>query len=125
MIKFSNYKTKKISEIFEGFIILSEKELEDRIKKSDDELLKVFGGLDLKVESQYKRCMLVSNHIHKGSVVLPVDTYFKKFNSGTKTVDLWFTSETSAKKFVDKFFYKLVNYTGDDINRYILIISEQ
>ena len=127
MIKFSNYKVTRIPEIFEGFTILSEEELEDRIQKSYNKTLFVFGGFDLKVEQRSKKFMLCSDYIYKGSVGLPVNTYFRKFKSEhirTRTINLWFTSKESAEKFLKKFYYKFVNYTGD-INRYTLIISER
>ena len=127
MIKFSNYKRTIISEIFEGFTILSEEELEDRIQKSRYKRLNVYGGLGLNIEPNLKNFTLVSDYISSGSLFSPANTYFSEFDpkdKKDKTISLWFTSPELAKTFIKKFYYKKTSYTGD-LNRSILIISER
>lgn len=126
MIKFSNYKRIGISKIFEGFTILSEKELEDRIQKTPRKRLTVHGGLELKVDPDLKNFTLVSDYISSGSLFSPVSTYFSEFDPKIKknrTIFLWFTSLKSAEKFLKKFYYKKIPYVKD-LNKSILIISE-
>ena len=127
MIKFSNYKITRISEIFEGFNILSEEELEDRIQKTRYKRLNVYGGLNLEVDPNLKNFILVSGDILSGTLFSPASTYFSEFDpkdKETRVIHLWFTSPELAKTFIIKFYYKNTPYIGD-INRSILIISEQ
>lgn len=126
MIKFFNYKTTDISGIFEGFTILSEEELNDRIQNANRNSLPVFGGLELVVDSKLKYFNLISDYVSTGTLFPPAETYFTKFASKDekkKTINLWFTSQVLAELFVRKFYLKQTNYVGD-LNRPLLIISE-
>ena len=128
MIKFFNYKTKKISEIFEGFTILSEEELEDRIQKSPRKRLNVYGGgCKLKIDFDLKNFTLVSDYISSGALFSPVSAYSSEFdpkNKKDRVIFLWFTSLELAKIFIKKFYNKKIPYTGD-LNKSRLIVLER
>ena len=127
MIKFLNYKTTEISEIFEGFAILSVEDLEERFKKTPRHNLNVFGGLELVVDPKLKYFNLISDYVSTGTLFPPAETYFTEFASKDekkKTINLWFTSQVLAELFVRKFYLKQTNYVGD-LNRPLLIISER
>jgi len=108
MIKFKDYENLNFGELFEGFYILREKEIDELIMKSGNDRLDVSGGLRIMVyPNDGTLKLLISPEIKSGRLTYPSRKYFQNTNLYTLSVNfkatVWFTSNDLTKKFIAKF----------------------
>ena len=133
MIRFKDYKNLTFNELFKGFYILKEDEIDKLIKNLGCDRLIVSGGLLIIAYPKEGTLKLIDSEIKSGLLGYPSKRYFQNSHLYTLPerfeINVWFTSDYLAEKFIAKFGDNKrinINISNDSmLNQSLYIISDK